>query len=161
MFQFHKKKIKSNVLADVLLTEFIMNKDQNSHFKLDTNWELSPSFEDKVVLHKAALVLLVILTLEDKNSNFKNVREHLEKLVFSVNNVEGMPFFLEVKNAMDNLSELFKLRNNSRQWMTWAMSWLNKTGINETNPIRSFQFASMWIDNYVTISDYLKEYNPQ
>jgi hypothetical protein len=157
-----KENIESNVLADVLFSKFIMNKDLNSRFKLDTKWELSPYSEDKVWLYKLALVLLGILALEDNNSNFKDVRETLEKLVFSAHIVEGMPIFLEVKKAMDELSKLlFSLRNNAGQWMFWALSWLKEIGIIETNPIRLFQFACMWVDDYVMIVDYLKEWNPQ
>jgi hypothetical protein len=105
--------------------------------------------------------LLALLAIEEANPKSKDVREHLEKLVFSDDIVEGMPFSLQVKTAMDKLSDLFKSRDNSGQWMAWAMSWLTESGINETNPVQSFEFAMMWVDNYVTISDYLKEYDPQ
>jgi hypothetical protein len=161
MVQFPKEKIKSNVLADVLQSEFIIKKNLNSKIKLDKSWDLSKSFDDKIVIYKIALVLLAILKLEDDFTGFKNVREYLEKLVFSPDIVDGMFFFHGVKNAMNKLSELFSLRDNAGQWMVWAMSWLTETGINETIPVRSFEFTLMWIDNYVTIIDYLKGYDPE
>jgi hypothetical protein len=44
--------------------------------------------------------------------------------------------------------------------MGWAMAWLKDAGIIETNPAILTQFALMWMDNYVTILDYMKEYAP-
>ncbi len=160
MFDIGKKKIKPNILADVLLSDFIMNKDINSRFKLNTNWVLSPSFEDKVVLHKLALVLLALLALEDKNANFRHVREFLEKIVFSPDIVEGYPFVIEVKATMDQVSELLKSRN-SGNGIHWAKAWLTQIGIDEPNPMTLVQFAMMWMDNYVAVTNYLKGYNPQ
>lgn len=45
--------------------------------------------------------------------------------------------------------------------MGWAMAWLKEAGLIETNPAILSQFASMWIDNYVTLIDYLKKHKPQ
>jgi hypothetical protein len=161
MSEFQKKKIKSNVLAEVLFTEFIINKDLNSKFRLCESWDISNSFEYKVILHKKAIVLLAILTLEVHENNFKRVRERFEKLIYSADVVDGMFSFIEVRNAMENLSELCSLRDNSGQWIIWGISWLKEAGITETNPIRSFQLACMWVDNYLTIMDYLKKYDPE
>jgi hypothetical protein len=153
--------ITASVLADVLLTDFIMNKNDTNTFNLNANWGLVPSFHDKVVLFKIALALLSLLAREEENPKFRVVREHLEKSVFRADVVEGMPFFIKVKAAMNQLSSLFESTNSSGEWMTWATAWLNETGIDENNPVCAFQFAMRWIDTYVTVSDYLKGYSPQ
>ncbi len=44
--------------------------------------------------------------------------------------------------------------------MGWAMAWLKEAGVIERNPATLAQFALMWVDNYVTILNYLKEYEP-
>jgi hypothetical protein len=161
MSQRSKNKVKPNVLADVIMTEFIANDNLNSRFKLEESWGQSALFENNVVTYKIAIVLLALLTKEDKHKGFINVREFFEKLVFSPDVVDGMFFFYSVKKAMDKLSELFSLRDNASQWMVWAISWLRETGINKTNPVRLFELASMWIDNYTTIMDSLNEFDPE
>ena len=160
MFSLRKKRVASNVLADVLVSEFIMNKNENARFNLE-NWKPSVAFENKVVCYKLALVLLALLAAEQKDSRFEKVKTNLEKSVFSPHIVDGMPFFIQVKSAMDNLSELLTIRDNPAQWMLWASRWLEDAGINETNPVVTFRFALMWTDNYVTIAGSLKEFKPQ
>lgn len=155
-----RQTIRPDVLADVLRSEFIGNKDANRRFNLTSDWDQSSRFEDMVIIHKLSLVLLALLSAEKECPSFKAVREHIENLVFSPNMEEGMPFFLEVKRGIDKLAELFQARDNAAQWMRWATSWLSEVGIDETNPARLFQFATMWTDNYVTLSDYLKGYVP-
>jgi hypothetical protein len=161
MFSLRKKRVASNVLADVLVSEFIMNKNENARFNLDGNWKPSVEFENKVVCYKLALVILALLAAEQKDSRFEKVKTNLERLVFSPDVVEGMPFFLQVKSAMDNLSELLNVRINAGESMLWASRWLEEAGINENNPALNLGFALMWIDNYVTIGGYLKECKPE
>lgn len=45
-------------------------------------------------------------------------------------------------------------------WMGWAMAWLRDVGAIETNPAVLDRFALMWMDNYITIVNYMKELNP-
>lgn len=160
MTNISKEKISSNVLAEVLIGEFVKKEDNNAHFKLESRWESSLSFDDGVVLYKLALVLLALLNIEEKNPDFKYVREHFEKLIFSRDIVEGMPFFLQVKTAMNKLGDLLKFRDNPSEWMFWARSWLREVGLDENNPASLFLFAMMWVDNYTTIMNYLKGYDP-
>ena len=155
-----KEKINPNVLADVLMTDFVRKEEENAHFKLESDWGSFSSFDDWVILYKLGLVLSALLTLETENSNFKFVRDRFERLTFSPDIVDGMPFFLQVKNAMNKLGDLFGFRDNPTQWMSWAKSWLGEVGIEEDNPITLFRFAMMWVDNYTTIMDYLKGYDP-
>jgi hypothetical protein len=156
-----KHIVKPNVLADVLMTEFISNDNLNIKFILDKSWEKSELLLKNIITYKIAIVLLALLAKEEKQKGFKKVRENFEKLVFSPDVVEGMFFFYSVKHAMDKLSELFSLRDHASQWEAWAMSWLTESGINENNPARSFELALLWVDNYTTIMDSLKEFDPE
>ena len=72
-----------------------------------------------------------------------------------------MPFFLQVKSAMDEISQLLDARDNPAQWMSWAQHWLEDVGINETNPAVTFQFALLWTDNYVMIAGALNDFHPK
>jgi hypothetical protein len=159
MFSFRKKRVAPNVLADVLLTEFIADKDENARFNL--RWPASDVFQNKVARYKLALVLLALLAAEQKDARYEQVKTHLEKLVFSPDIADGMPFFLQVKSAMDEISQLLDARDNPAQWMTWAQHWLEDVGINETNPAVTFQFALLWTDNYVTIAGALNDFHPK
>jgi hypothetical protein len=44
--------------------------------------------------------------------------------------------------------------------MGWARAWLREAGIIETNPVRLAKFAIMWIDNYITVNNILKDFSP-
>src|SRR5882672_7170896 len=83
MFPFRKRTYQPKVVADVLLSEFIMNKLENSQFRLNANWDASTNFEESIIRYKLALVLRTILQLEDKTPNLAKVRFSLEHLVFS------------------------------------------------------------------------------
>jgi len=55
------KYFKPNVLSDVLFSEFVLKKEENERFKLDSRWNSSEYFYDCVASYKIALVLIALL----------------------------------------------------------------------------------------------------
>jgi len=97
-------------LGESLLAEFIREARHDARFRLTETWESSAGFDEKVHLYKLALVLSALLAIEQKNPTFKNVRDHLEKLVFSPDIADahcGIFFFNSVKQAMDGSRDLY------------------------------------------------------
>lgn len=191
-----KKDIKPSVLSDVLLSEYILKREENERFSLNPCWNSSESFYDFVILYKIAIIITALLNNELEDIGFSQVRLEFEKAVFTEGNIQKLYFYYDVKSAMDKLGELIDPKNkdldnvsdqnNKIPWtmaclrdigvlgnnqaiqhsrfsvigMGWAMAWLKEAGIIETNPAILDQFAIMWIDNYITVNDILKEFNP-
>jgi len=131
-----KIDIQPNVLSEVLLAEYVLKKDVNERFKLDSSWNSSECFYDFVVLYKIALVTIVLLNNERKNANFLQVRLNFEKAVFTNGNIQKLYFYYEVKSAMDKLGELIdtsnqKLENfvDQNNKMPWTMACLRAVGV--------------------------------
>ena len=191
-----KRNIKPNVLSDVLLSEYLLKKEENKRFVLDPCWNSSESFYDFVMLYKIAIIIIALLNNEQEDTGFSQVRLEFEKAVFTDGNIQKLYFYNDVKSAMDKLGELIDPKNkdlnnlcdqNKRiPWtmaclrdvgvlgdnqaiqhsrfsvigMGWAMAWLRESGIIETNPAILNQFAIMWIDNYTTVNNILKDFSP-
>jgi hypothetical protein len=131
-----KRDIQPNVLSDILLAEYVLKKEENERFKLDSRWNSSECFYDFVVLYKIALVLIVLLNIERKNGNFFQVRINFEKAIFTDGNIQKLYFYYEVKSAMDKLGELIddsnhKLDNLNDQnsKLPWTMACLRAAGV--------------------------------
>jgi hypothetical protein len=107
-----KRNIQPNVLSDVLLVGYVLKREDNELFRLDSRWYSSQRFYDFVVLYKIALVLIVLLNIERKNENFFQVRLNFEKAIFTDGNIQKLYFYYEVKFAMDKLGELIDHRNH-------------------------------------------------
>lgn len=191
-----KKDIKPSVLSDVLLSEYILKREENERFLLDPCWNSSESFYDFVMLYKIAIIIIALLNNEQEDIGFFQVRLEFERAVFTDGNIQKLYFYYDVKSAMDKLGELIDLKNkdldnvcdqNKRiPWtmaclrdvgvlgdnqaiqhsrssvigMGWAMAWLREAGIIEVNPAILTQFAIMWMNNYITVNDILKEFSP-
>ena len=130
------KYFKPNVLSDVLFSEFVLKKEENERFKLDSRWNSSEYFYDCVASYKIALVLIALLNIERKTPNYFQVRLIFEKAVFTDGNIQKLDFYYAVKSAMDKLSELIdtsnhKLENLNDQnnKMPWTMACLRAAGV--------------------------------
>jgi hypothetical protein len=131
-----KKDIQPNVLSDVLLAKYVLNKEKNARFKLDTRWNSSECFDDYVVLYKIALVLLALLNVESKKQNYLQVRLAFEKAIFTDGNIQKLYFYNQVKAAMDKLGELLNTSNSmldnlkdQNEKMPWTMACLRAAGV--------------------------------
>lgn len=191
-----KENIRPNILSDVLLSEYVLKREENERFNIDKRWNASDSFYEHVILFKLAVVIMALLKNEQDDIGFYQVRLEFEKAIFSDGNVQKLYFYYEVKSAMDKIGELINPKNkgldnlrdqnNKMPWtmaclrdngvlgsdqailhsrgfiigMGWAMAWLRELGILETNPMILSRFAIMWMDNYITVNDILKGFNP-
>jgi len=142
---------KPNVLSDVLLAKYVLNKGENERFKLDTRWNSSECFDDYVVLFKVALVLLALLNLEKKIPNYFQVRLAFEKAIFTDGNIQKLYFYDQVKSAMDKLMELLDTNNSEidnlkdqNEKMPWTMKCLRAAKVLEDDqPIMNARFSVM------------------
>jgi hypothetical protein len=130
--------VKSNVLSDVLLAEYVLKNEENERFKLDLRWNSSAGFDDYVVLFKIALVLIALLKMESKNSNYFHVRSAFEKAIFTDGNIQKLYFYHQVKSAMDKLGELLDTNNSKidnlkdqNEKMPWTMKCLREAKVLE------------------------------
>ena len=135
-FNFFKKSIQPNVLSDVLLSDYILKKEENERFNLDSRWTSSESFYDFVVAYKIAIVLLALLNVERKNRKFLQVRLKFENSVFMDGNIQKRDFYAAVKTAMDKLGELIDPSNykldslaDQNSKLPWTMACLRATGV--------------------------------
>lgn len=136
-----KRDIQPNVLADVLLAEYVLKKEENERFKLEAHWNSSDHFDDYVKLYKIAIVLIALLNVERRNPNYLHVRSIFEKAIFTDGNVQKLYFYDQVKSAMDKLGELLNINNNSNldnlreqnEKMPWTMECLRATEVLKTD----------------------------
>jgi len=91
--------------------------------------------------------------LDTSNCTLDNLKDQIEKMPWTMT-------CLRAAKVLENDQAIIHSRS-AVIGMGWAMAWLKEAGIMETNPAILSQYALMWMDNYVTISNYLEEYNPQ
>src|SRR5947209_2600724 len=101
-----KHKVNPTELARVLLNEFVNNTTLEAKPRLRMEVDKESYYRAKSRLYRIALVLLALMSEEQKNPQFSKVKESLEVLVFPESQEEGMLFLEEIKSAMRHLSEL-------------------------------------------------------
>jgi len=130
------KDFKPNVLSDVLLSEYVLKKEDTDRFRLEHGWKSAERFDDYVVLYKIATVLLALLNAEQKNPTYYEVRLIFEKAIFTDGNIQKLHFYREVKLAMNKLGELIDATNyklgtldDQNSKIPWTMAGLRAAGI--------------------------------
>ena len=106
-----------------------------------------------------ALVLMVLLSEEQRNAEFLKVREEFERLVFPMPKEEGLTLLLEVQNAMKRLDQLVTPEEEQRE-LSWAKGWFEDIGVDVSNPVDLCLFASGWMDQFVTVTSILRQFKP-
>jgi hypothetical protein len=154
-----KKKVNSDEMARALLDEFIFNDALDTQLDISLDEDTTDSYQTKMWLYRLALVLLVLMTEEQRNVNFAKVRESLEKLIFTMPQEKGSDFLVELKRAMQALNDLL-FSNESPRQMSWAREWLKEIGVEDSNPVRLSLFAGVWMDSYIMVVNTLRELNP-
>lgn len=129
---------KPNVLSDILLAEYVLNKEENERFKLDPRWNSSEGFDDYVVLYKLALVLIALLNIESNNQDYYQVWLIFEKAIYIEGNINKLYFYHQVKSAMDKLGELLDTSNSNldnlkdqNEKIPWTMAALRAAKVLE------------------------------
>jgi hypothetical protein len=90
--------------------------------------------------------------IDPKNKDLNNVCNQNKKIPWT------MACLRDVGILGDN--QAIQHSRSSVIGMGWAMAWLREAGIIETNPVILAKFAIMWIDNYITVNNILKEFSP-
>jgi hypothetical protein len=100
---------------------------------------------------KAAMDKLLEL-LDPNNSKLDNLKDQNEKMPWTMACLRAAKVLEDDQAIMDSRFSVIG--------MGWAMAWLKETGIIEMNPVTLAQLSMMWIDNYLTINNFLKTCNP-
>ena len=132
----NKTPIDPKILADVLLTEYVLKDDIGDIFYLAEEWKNIEYFHPFVITYKIAIVIISLLNHENSDIGFFPARIEFEKLVFSDGNIQKLYYFNEVKKVMDKLGELIDTKNkdiasieDQNNKMPWVMSCLRDNGV--------------------------------
>ena len=154
-----KPKVDPNEIAQSLVTEFVDNTIFDDRPQLRFNGDVEPHYRAKSRLYRIAIVLMALMSQEQKNAKFSTVRISFERLVFPPTQAKGFRLLQSVRSAMQNLSELLWPTDTPRE-MSWAMAWLGDVGITEIDPVDLMLFSTRWMDSYVMITNVLEEMRP-
>jgi len=134
------KDFEPNVLSDVLLTEYILKKEEKDQFNIDSRWNTSEYFGNYVKCYKIAIVLLALLQVEKKNKNFHYVRRTFERAVYYDGNIKKQYFYDQIKIVMKKLLELLDISNykidkleEQNEKMPWTMACLRSMQVLKNN----------------------------
>jgi hypothetical protein len=132
----NKTPIDPKVLADVLLSEYVLKDDIGNIFYLTEEWKNIEIFHPFVITYKVAIVIISLLNHENNDFGFFPARIEFEKLVFSDGNIQKLYYYKEVKIVMDKLGELIdtKIKNlisieDQNHKIPWVMSCLRDNGV--------------------------------
>jgi hypothetical protein len=161
MMNFFSKKIKSKSedIAQALLDEFISQKELYNHPYFNIDEKNKFIFENEISIYQKATLLVAILSKEENEPNFVKVRKSFESLIFSKSQEEELNNYSSIKEAMIKLKDLFYNKDCKR--FTWARTWLENIGIQESNPASLAQFSLFWMNDFIAISDVLDRFDPK
>jgi hypothetical protein len=143
-------------LAQSLFDEFV-EKAIASPEALHLNAANAARYETKAKLYRIAIILLALVSEEQKNPKFSSVRNNFESKVFPPSiEQEGVQLLTEVKTAMRDFSDLL----TERRELSWARAWLQDIGLDEANPAALAMLGLHWMDYYIMVVKTLRELRP-
>src|SRR5882672_40847 len=154
-----KRKVDPNELAHSLVTEFVDDTTFDDRPQLELTADIEPHYRAKSRLYRIAIVVMALMSHEQRNPKFSTVRLSFEALVFSQTHAKGYRLLQSVRSAMQNLSELLWPTDKSKE-LSWAVAWLQDVGITDVNPVDLVLFSKRWMDSYVMIANVLEEVRP-
>jgi hypothetical protein len=104
--------------------------------------ELTAAYANKAVTYLTAVVLYALVALTENGRKFGTLLESFERIILPADAVIGLPRFLELKQAHEDLLRLV----NEKKELTWATEWLEDVGYKVANPVRLATFAMSWMD---------------
>jgi hypothetical protein len=163
-------EINPKVLAETLFAELIQRKRCDVPSQVRIASAAVPALEAKIRLYQFTSILLAVMTTARTKPEFIPVQEHLERLFFPPTLQEGVANLLDVRAAMNDLSELLTSKDKggdpdipaskAGKSMLWARNWLLGVGVEENNPATLALFALKWMDYHITVADSLKDFEP-
>lgn len=144
-------------IALVLIALLNMERKNPSYYQVRLLFEKTIFTEGNIkklyFYHQVKSAIDKLLELLDtNNSKLDNLKDQNEKMPWTM-------ACLRATKVLENDQAIMHSRF-SVIGMGWAMAWLRETGIIEINPVILAQLSWMWIDNYVTINNFLNECNP-
>jgi hypothetical protein len=173
-----KKKVGSEAVAKELFEAFINDEKQcPKHPSIDSAY-LS-KFEQKMFLYRFALVIMVLLSMEEKEPGFARVIPIVESYIYPPSPTEeALLYVKQTRNAMQDLNALITRQDrptvmeliggeidpkrgvNQMPEFSFAWAWLHDIGIDESNPANFTLFAYWWMQAYVMVVRTVKDIKP-
>jgi hypothetical protein len=111
-----------------------------------------------MTLYCEAGVLRVLLTQNEQDSNYNDLVQEFEKLIFPHGPTsEGMTKLKAVKSAMIDLDRLIVEKNGE---LSWALNWFAGIGHDETNPATLVMLVRLIALNTESLRDCIREIGP-
>jgi hypothetical protein len=132
-------------------------RDNPAGFKIPPY--LVPSYKAKMWLYREAIVLMVLLSQEQKDPRYEDVlRAYERRVIGPASTPEGLAKLAVLKTAMKDLSAL--LDPEDEKPLTWSRTWMTALGHDETNPATLGLFSMWWMDRAIAVANALKELRP-
>jgi hypothetical protein len=113
------------------------------------------AFATKIKLYCEADVLRVLLTEKQTNPRYLDLNKEFEKLIFPfTRTAEGTTKLEAIKSAMINIDKLIFEENKE---LSWARSWFETIGHNETNPATLFLLVELMGSNTRSLRQLIRE----
>ena len=144
-----KTQTKPTYLAQSLYDEYVCRAHLPDGIGLEVPPASQTAFLQKVKLYQYAAVLTALLTAEQQNPTFTQVRVHLEALFFpaSPSAPGARQSLAAVQAAMQELVTLSKPVEQAQPF-TWARGWLEDVGVQEFNPAKLTMFVSAYMAHF-------------
>src|SRR5947209_3618107 len=98
-----KPKFDPTEIAQSLVAEFVDNTTFDDRPQLALTADIEPYYRAKSRLYRIAIVLMALMSQEEKNPKFSPVRLCFEGLVFPATQAKGFRFLQSVRLAMQKL----------------------------------------------------------
>jgi hypothetical protein len=116
-----------------------------------------PLFRARVTLYREAIILMSLVSESQTKRQFKDVLIAYEILLMgSVPSPAALQKMNELKAAMADLNRLYNPEGLPKEF-TWGMEWFQEIGHNEVNPVRLCLFAALWMGEFVSTVQTLRD----
>jgi hypothetical protein len=161
MFWDRKIRVPADALAKALIQECVETPIPKTRelFPPTSDATGYPTIAQQLRLYQFASVLLAVLDAERSNPAFTPVREALERHYFPPTFAQGARQLDELRSAMADLVTLIQPEGEPRP-MSWALNWLKRIGVDESNPATLGMFALRWPSHYTAVAKSLKQSKP-
>lgn len=116
-----------------------------------------PLFRERVKLYREAIILMSLISESQTKQLFKDVLIAYEMLVMgSIPSPAALQKMNELKAAMADLNRLLNPERLPKEF-TWGMKWFHEIGHDEVNPVRLSLFATLWMGEFTTAVQSLRD----
>ena len=156
---FNPGKVKSppDDIASDLLSEVVENEELAHPTEVTMSEEQRRQYVSRCKLYRFALVLMTLLNEEKTNPKVLHVRQSIEQRVFGLPDDQSRALLDQVQSAMSDLQALLAPTGKPKE-LSWARSWFQEMNVEADNPVDLAFFASCWMDQYVAVTETLRDF---